>query len=57
MKVQSVKAKQSGNDVNIIVKNGSSSVMYRVHNSNEKEALDLFEKNSHRVQFIGRLDW
>lgn len=57
MKTQSVKAKQVGNDVNIIVKNGSSSIMYRVYDSNEQEALNLFEKNSHLVCFIGRLDW
>lgn len=45
-----------GRDVEIIVKTKSSSTFYRVYNSTEQEALNLFEKNSHLVRFIGRLD-
>lgn len=38
-------------------KDSEGLVVHRVNTTDNKEALDLYNKNSHRVAFVGSLCW
>ena len=52
----SVYSKDSG-DVRVILNTCESATMYSVDADSDDEALDLFNKGSHKVKFIGSLHY